>query len=54
MHGYDLSDKNERTFFIINRKTKNKAEMRDLFPTLLDMMNLKIPENIEGKSLIKR
>ena len=56
MHGYDLSDKNEKTFFIINRKkekTKNKAEMKDLFSTLLEMMNLKIPENIKGKSLLR-
>lgn len=52
MHGYDLSDKNEETIFFINKKSKKQAHTEDLFPTLLKLMNLKIPKNIDGKTLI--
>tara|TARA_Y100000034_G_scaffold19272_1_gene21684 strand:+ start:5548 stop:6720 length:1173 start_codon:yes stop_codon:yes gene_type:complete len=54
MHGYDLSDKNETTFFTINRKFTKQAKMEDLFPTLLQLMSLKFQSKIDGKSLFKK
>ncbi len=54
MHGYDISDKNEMAFFMLNKKSKTKAKTEDLFPTLLEMLGLKgkIPSGIDGKSLL--
>ena len=53
MHGYDLSDKNEHTFYLINRKTKSKGEIIDLFPTILECMNIQYENEIDGESLLK-
>jgi predicted AlkP superfamily pyrophosphatase or phosphodiesterase len=54
MHGYDLSDRNETTFLIINRKFRKQAKMEDLFPTLLQLMQLKFQSKIDGKSLFRK
>ncbi len=51
MHGYDLSREEERGFFILNQKVKNKADITDLCPTILDVLGIKY-EQMDGKSLI--
>jgi len=53
MHGYDLSNENEKTFFMINKKNKNQGKTEDLFPTLLELMKLNFNKNIDGKSLLE-
>lgn len=52
MHGYDLSNNDEHGFFFINRKTKNHCEVIDLFPTILEMMRIRIDYPIDGKSIL--
>lgn len=52
MHGYNLSNKNELGIFIINKKVKNKGEMVDLLPTILDLIKIKY-NKLDGKSLLK-
>jgi predicted AlkP superfamily pyrophosphatase or phosphodiesterase len=38
VHGYDFSDKNEKTFFITNLETKKELQMKDLF-SIADKFN---------------
>jgi predicted AlkP superfamily pyrophosphatase or phosphodiesterase len=52
MHGYDLSDKGEWGFFIINKKSKEEGVIIDLFPTILELMNIEIENETDGKSLL--
>ncbi|MAH03443.1 hypothetical protein CMI39_01510 [Candidatus Pacearchaeota archaeon] len=54
MHGYDLSDKNEIAFFTMNKKFTKQAKMEDLFPTLLQLMQLKHQFKIDGRILFKK
>ena len=61
MHGYltDVED-NQAAFVLsstkINRviKLNDSCEMVDIFPTILDLMDLPIPESNEGVSIFKR
>jgi predicted AlkP superfamily pyrophosphatase or phosphodiesterase len=53
MHGFDLSDPLEKAFFIVNKPSRGVGNMEDLFSTILEMMNLNIPNNIKGKSLLR-
>jgi predicted AlkP superfamily phosphohydrolase/phosphomutase len=52
MHGYNLSDPNEKAFFLVNKKTTLKAKTEDLFPTLLSLMGIKNNSKIDGKSIL--
>lgn len=53
MHGYDLSEKNEWGMFIANKRHKEEGTVVDMFPTIMEMMNIDYGEIVDGKSLIK-
>ena len=61
MHGYlsDVKD-NQAAFVLSSRmvdervKLKNPCEMVDVFPTILELMNLPVPESNEGVSILER
>lgn len=55
LHSYNLENKDEYGFIMSNRPIKNNAEVVDIAPTILDMMNIEYPENqFDGKSLLVR
>jgi len=51
MHDYDLTDKNDLGIFIINKKTGKTANMVDMCPTILDILNIKY-KDLDGKNLL--
>ena len=51
MHGYDLSDRGEWGFFIVNHKTKPSGTVMDLLPTILQMMHIDVEQG-EGQNLL--
>ena len=55
MHGYDLSDENEKTIFLTNKNSADNGNTEDLFPTLLKLMGLENQAKklkIDGESLV--
>jgi len=60
MHGYAFSTYDKPPFIIYSPDTSYrlqpavKAELIDVMPTILDLLNLPAPSTCEGKSLLKR
>lgn len=61
MHGYLPDVKDNQAAFVLSSpkingasKLKEPCEMVDIFPTILDLMDLPIPESNEGESILKR
>jgi bisphosphoglycerate-independent phosphoglycerate mutase (AlkP superfamily) len=60
MHGFIPDSKDSYAAFIIKSSTVNKSlklrksrKLVDLFPTVLDMMDLSAPASNKGKSILR-
>ena len=58
MHAYDPGYKEQRGFIILHGKLfengiRNKVNIADIMPTMLDILKMEIPTVVEGKSLIR-
>jgi predicted AlkP superfamily pyrophosphatase or phosphodiesterase len=58
MHGYDPSTDGQNTIFILyhpsfSGKRLSSANLVDIAPTILDLFDVKAPNNLEGHSLLR-